>query len=219
MPDPLIRPRLHRPWLTADFGAPCRILSFAPWRPGYQMAARVQWREVRNADLTPELDAHSWFAGELAQAGMAADVGLLTSRDIGRHHLAEVEVDGIRAACLATVGLGNAERIGARRHAPGPGYGTINLAVRLAVGLSDTALLEALSLAAEARTAAVMAAGLALVTGIATGTGTDCIAVAADPGDGAYAGKHTAVGEALGAAVFAAVAAGAEDWMREQGMR
>lgn len=219
MPDPLIRPRLHRPWLTADFGAPCRILSFAPWRPGYQMAARVQWREVRNADLTPELDAHSWFAGELAQAGMAADVGMLTSRDIGRHHLAEVEVDGIRAACLATVGLGNAERIGTRRPAPGPGYGTINLAVRVAAGLGDTALLEALSLAAEARTAAVMAAGLALVTGIATGTGTDCIAVAADPGDGAYAGKHTAVGEALGAAVFAAVAAGAEDWMREQGLR
>ena len=52
---------------------------------------------------------------------------------------------------------------------------------------------------------------------LVTGTGTDCIVVAC-PCDGtpvAWAGLHTALGEAIGAAVYEAVRAGAEQWQRE----
>lgn len=206
--------RLARPWLTFDLGAPHRVLSFAPHRPGFVTARRIAWREVRNADLPPGLDVQDWFEAELAEAGLSDAVAMLTSRDIGRFRQAEVMVEGISAACLATVGLGNAERIGRRRSHAG-GYGTINIAVRLSAPLTDTALIEALSIAAEARTAAVMEAGLRLPTGIATGTGTDCLAIAAPAGTGAYAGLHTSIGEALGRAVLDAVAAGAADWMAE----
>ncbi len=206
---------LTRPWLIADLGEACRVLSFAPWRPGFQNTQRIVWREVRNADLTPDLDAEAWYAAELARNGQQDAVGLLTSRDIGRHFLREAVVEGQRACCLATVGLGNAERIGSRLGRVLVDWGTINVAVRIGAPLSDCALLEALSLSAEARTAAVLSVGLATPMGLATGTGTDCIAVAAPPGHAAYAGKHTALGEAIGHAVFQAVQAGAADWMAE----
>ncbi len=50
-----------------------------------------------------------------------------------------------------------------------------------------------------------------MLGGLATGTGSDCIAIAAPPGQAAFAGLHTEIGEALGRVVYDAVAAGATD--------
>lgn len=213
-------PHLARPWLVVDLGAPHRVLSFAPHNPGFVTASRILWREVRNADLPPEVDALGWFAGQMAGQGCATEVGMLTSRDITRFVQRRVVIEGVVATCIATVGLGNAEAVGARRptvRPPGPG--TINIAVQLNVALSDTGLLEALTIAAEARTAAVMESGVRLAGGSrATGTGTDCITVAAPPGCLDWAGLHTPAGEALGRAVREAVAAGAADWVGQNGL-
>lgn len=222
----LLAPDLAQPWLVADLGGPQRVLSFAPWRAGFVTTRRIVWREVRNADLTPELDVRRWIAGMLAERGLSDAVTMLTSHDIRRFVRTEREVEGIRAAALATVGLGNAERVGQRhfRAVPEdtPGYGTINIAVQVAGpdprwGLSRVAQIEALTIAAQARTAAVMEAGLNLPGGRVTGTGTDCLALAAPPGREAFAGLHTALGEAVGAAVHAAVREGARDWIARNG--
>lgn len=221
MAPPLLTPGLERPWLCVDLAAPRRVLSFAPYRPGFVTAARLVWREVANADLPPDLDVDAWFGAQMRGRGAERAVGLLTSHDIGRFQRVEVEVEGIRAAALATVGLGNAERVGLRHDRSPPGYGTINIAVELSGpagwGLTDPALIEAITIAAEARTAAVIEAGLSLPRGRATGTGTDCLVIAAPPGDTPYCGLHTAQAEALGAAVHAAVAAGAADWCARYG--
>lgn len=200
-----------RPWLAAHLPRPMRVLSWAPFAPGFTQARHVVWREVRNADLTPDFDVDHWFAAEMARWPDA--VGMLTSRDIGTYQRAEVTVDGIRAACLATVGLTNAEAVGRRRPYHSADFGTINLCTVIDAGLTETAQLEALSIAVQARTAAVLEVGLHLDTGLATGTGTDCAALACDPGEGRYAGLHTAVGEAIGAATRQAVAAAAADWI------
>ncbi|SEN08900.1 adenosylcobinamide hydrolase [Gemmobacter aquatilis] len=215
----MIETRLVRPWLIADLGAPRRVLSFAPYRPGFAMARHIVWREVRNADLTPDFDAEAWFAAQMAQQGWANAVGMLTSRDIGLYKQAQAQAEDITVACLATVGLGNAEAVGARRATPPPtGAGTINIAVLTDAALTETAQIEALTIAAEARTAAVLDSGLTLPDGSrATGTGTDCIALAAPPGAGRFAGLHTALGEALGRAVRQAVLAGAREWVQENG--
>ena len=217
----MITVTLDRPWLRADLHRPRRILSFAPYRPGFVMARHILWREVRNADLTPDFDVSDWFARELARYGHQDAVGLLTSRDIGRFVLTEARVEGQAAACLATVGLGNAEAVGSRLPIdPQAGYGTINILVMSEPGLTETAQIEALSIATQARTAAVMDSGLCLPDGHpATGTGTDCIAIAADPGPVAYAGLHTALGEAIGRAVRTAVDQGAAEWMVENGRK
>jgi adenosylcobinamide amidohydrolase len=213
----VIRVALERPWLIATLDAPHRALGWAPHRPGFVTTDRIAWREVRDADLTRDFDAIAWLRQEMAGRGLAEAVGLLTSRDLGRYSLETACSSLISASCLATVGLSNAERVGHRQGRPAPRYGTINVLAVTDAPLSDTALIELLSIATEARTAAVMEHGPDLETGRVTGTGTDCIVVAAPPGPGVYAGLHTDVGEAVGAAVHRAVARGVADWMEEHG--
>jgi adenosylcobinamide amidohydrolase len=211
--------RLDAPWLEFDLGADMQVLSWAVNRPGLVSARRILWREVRNSDLPQDLDVLDWLHGQLAARGALDAVTFLTSRDIRYHHLAEAQVGDARATAIATVGLSNAERIGRRLDRAGHDWGTINIALRLDAGqnagLTDAALIEALSMVAAARTAAVMEAGLDLPSGRATGTGTDCIAVAARAGSIAYAGMHTELGEAAGRAVHDAVSAGAREWMAQ----
>ncbi|PVA11729.1 adenosylcobinamide amidohydrolase [Pelagivirga sediminicola] len=211
--------QLDVPWLEFDLGGDFQVLSWAINRPGLVTARRILWREVRNADLPETLDVEGWLQGALAARGALDAVTFLTSRDIRHHHVATAQSGDGRATAIATVGLSNAERIGHRQDRTGHDWGTINIALRLdpghGAGLTHAALLEALSIAAAARTAAVMEAGLDLPAGRATGTGTDCIAVAAPPGDISYAGMHTELGEAAGRAVHSAVAQGAEEWMRQ----
>jgi len=207
---------LARPWLVATLPRPMRVLSWAPVNPGFHIADRIVWREVRNADLPAGFDAEAWFARDLAAAGHGECVGLLTSRDVGMHHVVRTSVEGVAAACLATVGLSNGESVGRRLPAHAAEYGTINLAVAVGAGLAEAAQVELLSVAVQARTAAVMAAGIGIATGTVTGTGTDCVALACDDGPVRFAGLHTAVGEAVGACVRAAVTAGVAEWLAER---
>lgn len=200
---------LDRPWLRMTLPQPMRVLSWAPYGAGYTGAGAILWREVKNADLTPEFDAESWLAGQ-----MPADaVGMLTSRDVGTWAEAVAGVEGITAHCVATVGLSNAESVGRRLPYHAADYGTINIGLCVNAALTEAAQLEALTLAVQARTVGVMAAGLTLTTGVATGTGTDCIALACLPGEGRYAGLHTAVGEAVGAAVRDCITSAARGWV------
>src|SRR5581483_6629974 len=127
-----------------------------------------------------------------------------------------------RARCVATVGLGNRGRVG-EPAAPAVHAGTINLLCVTSEPLTEPALVEAISIASSARTAAVLQAGLALPGSdrLATGTGTDCCIVAS-PLDRArpelaYAGLHTAVGEAIGRAAFVATARGVARWLAAHG--
>jgi adenosylcobinamide amidohydrolase len=112
--------------------------------------------------------------------------------------------------------LSNGERIGARR--PVRAFaGTINTLVHVSSPLTDGAFIEAISIASEARTAAILESRPPQDRLAITGTGTDCIVVAA-PSDGEpapWAGLHTAVGEAIGAAVYRATREGAEEWDAE----
>ena len=84
--------------------------------------------------------------------------------------------------------------------------GTINLIVLINQALGEAAMVEAIQIATEARVAAVLAARVKSVCSgkPATGTGTDCIVVAA-PVEGPahlYCGKHTRLGELIGRAAY-----------------
>ncbi|MEM8576839.1 MAG: adenosylcobinamide amidohydrolase [Pseudomonadota bacterium] len=210
------RVHLDRPWLRFDLGAPHRVLSWSLNRPGFVTTDQILWREVRNADLPKDFDVLTWFGAELAERGAASSVAFLTSRIIDRFHTARADVGGASAFVLATVGLSNAERVGLRQPPHPLSYGTINVAAQVNLALTEAALLEALSILVQARTAAVLDAQLPLEGGAATGTGTDCAAVAAPPGDTMYAGLHTEIGEALGRATYDAVHAGTLQWKTEQ---
>ncbi|MBT9383431.1 adenosylcobinamide amidohydrolase [Pseudooceanicola sp. CBS1P-1] len=205
---------LHRPWLDFDLEDSCQVLSWAPWRPGLVPASRILWREVRNADLPPHLDATDWLERQLVARDASDAVCFLTARDVSAHHRAEAQVEGVHVTAVATLGLSNAERIGTRRPVIPRSWGTINLAVKCALPLAPAALIEALSIATQARTTALLEAQLPLETGPATGTGTDCIAIAAPEGSALHAGLHTPLGEAIGRAVLAVISAGVQDWRR-----
>ena len=203
---------LDRPWLEMDLGAPMQVLSWAVNRPGFATASRLLWREVRNRDLPPDLDIHDWVADQLGARGAEDAVLMITSRDITRYAHRRACIGAAEVDAVATVGLSNAERVGTRMNYGARDWGTINVGLRLHCGVTQAALVEALSIAAQARTAAVIDAAIDLPTGRATGTGTDCITVAAPTGETPYAGLHTDLGHAVGRAVYDAVQAGAATW-------
>ncbi len=200
---------LDRPWLRMALPQEMRVLSWAPHGAGYTPADAILWREVRNADLTPEFDAEGWLAAQMPQGA----VGMLTSRDVGTFHESFAEVEGVTAHCVATVGLSNGESVGLRLPYHSADYGTINIGLVTNAALTEAAQLEAMSIVVQARTVGVMAAGVSLATGLATGTGTDCVALACLPGQGRYAGLHTAVGEAVGAAVRDCLTRASQAWV------
>jgi adenosylcobinamide amidohydrolase len=212
----------RRPLLAARFDAPQHMLSWSIGRPGFVTAQAAAILEVRDADLPPDVDPRALLAGRLTAAGLADAVGLMTSRDIACHHHATAQVEGVSAAALVTLGLNNGERVGARAAAP-ERLGTVNIIAAVSVPLTPAALVEALSLVVEARTLAILEAGYCRQGQDApvTGTGTDCAVMSAPAGlPGAaphdYAGLHTAVGEALGAAVLAATREAAARWLADQ---
>ena len=210
-----MKPRLWRDWLIVDLAGPRRVLSWSINCPGFHTATRIAWLRVQ--ELPDDTPVASWFQQRLDQDGLADAVGLITSRRLSAFVSATAEAEGVEAICVATVGLSNAERVGARRRGSTLHPGTINILVSVSAALTEAAQLEALSIAAQARTAAVMEFG-PVYSGSArmTGTGTDCIAIAAPAGDTPYCGLHTACGEAIGRAVYEAVVQGVRDWMNEQ---
>jgi adenosylcobinamide amidohydrolase len=118
---------------------------------------------------------------------------------------------GLSVSAWCTAGCSNALRVGDRATACRAGAGTINIAVAINQPVNVAVLAEALQLAVEARVLAVQQAGVVSVrSGLpATGTGTDCIVIAAPESWGekrsatiAYAGKHTELGELIGRVVL-----------------
>jgi adenosylcobinamide amidohydrolase len=209
-------------WLVVRFDKPHRVASWAIVGGGLGGADAVAWRQVDESQLRPPVDAARWLRARMSEEGLHRTVGLLTSRDLEAWVEATKATAGVAARCVATVGMGNALRAG---DPPGPcaRIGTINALVCVDAELSQSALIEGLAIATEAKTAAVLESGTrSRRTGLpATGTGTDCLVIAAPVGTGraaAYAGKHTEIGAAIGAAVFDAVGHGVRRWLRDRGI-
>jgi adenosylcobinamide amidohydrolase len=207
------------PWLTVHFPAPQRAVSWSLNRPGLVDTRSVAWLQVSNADLPADRAPAEWFAERLSSVGLSEAVGMMTARSIARFELRSVEIEGVEAHCVVTLGLNNGERVGARIAQPCfHEAGTVNIMCHVSTPLTDAALLEAASLVAQARTVAIVEAGYRRADRIVTGTGTDCIVMAAPHGSApaAFAGMHTAVGEAVGACVMDATAAALEAWLSER---
>lgn len=138
-------------------------------------------------------------------------VGLMTGVPIKRLVQKAVTHDDLTIECFATVGLSNALAAGDpatyEEH-----VGTINLIVVVGQPLAPPAMTEAIQLVTEAKTAALMGAGIrsAVSNALATGTGTDCVALACPVGVPAYryCGKHTKLGELIGKVVSEAMKEG-----------
>lgn len=215
---------LDRPVLLLRFAGPQRMLSWSISRPGFTEASSVAWLEVSDADLPVDRDPLAVLGDALARKGAGDAVGLMTACDVGTYHVCAETVEGVTAAVVTTVGLGNGEFVGRRRFSPrpdgAPHPGTINTLVHVSQPLADAALVETIAIVAEARTAAILRAMRQCGRPAVTGTGSDCIVVASPPGgEIRYAGLHTAVGEAVGAAVMRATETAAVQWVEDDARR
>jgi adenosylcobinamide amidohydrolase len=202
-------------WLIVHLGGAHRVASWAIHGGGIARARTVAWLRVLDGDLRPPVEPRAFLRERLDAAQLHDAVGLLTSADLDGYADRTETWRDCSARAVVTAGLGNALRVG---DPPGPAgrIGTINVLCQLDTPLTDEGLLEAMSIAVEARTAAVLAAKVpSRRTGRgATGTGTDCVVIAAPdrtPCE-SYAGKHTALGHVIGAAVEAATAEAVARW-------
>lgn len=211
--------------LVVELPAAHACLSFAPHGGGDTVTQLVANHAVQSSELTLEVDALALLRARQAALVGRDGVAMMTACALEHAVVARAqdidEVGRVSAVAVATVGLSNLLRAG---DSPGAlaQVGTINVIVWVSCPLTLGARIEALTIAAEARTLAVLDAGLpSRRSGApATGTGTDCIALLsplARASAGAYAGKHTAVGAVVGRAVHESVAAGVASWTARYG--
>lgn len=149
------------------------------------------------------------LSDQLRCAGAA--VGMMTAASMKSLQVACEPLGGEILAVLVTTGLENARRAGdpaeyQSLEALPVKLGTINLGIVTSAQVADAALVEMLAVATEAKVAALHELNvISPVSGLlATGTGTDAIAVFSGHGNHRvrFAGKHTLLGERLAVLVM-----------------
>ncbi len=198
-------------WIVPD-GA-CRVLSWAPLGGGIRIARLLANHQVAIDEREAMRAPRAYLARVVRAAGHdpRRTVALMTGAEVARAGHALAAKGGAVAGAWCTAGFSNALRVGDRATVLSTHAGTINIIVVVNRPLTSAAMVEAVQIAAEARTLAVLEAGIKSVRSDApaTGTGTDCIAIAA-PARAAsrrvraerYCGKHTLLGELIGRAVL-----------------
>ncbi|MEQ5800646.1 adenosylcobinamide amidohydrolase [Halomonas sp. H10-9-1] len=155
----------------------------------------------------PVADLHAWLAARELAPGES--VAMMTAVRLAELTVVEARVSGISLTVAVTAGVGNAVDITAPLAGdPRPVVGTINTLVFLDAHLTDGALVNACLSVSEAKVRALAECGVRdpHTASPATGTSTDCLAIAATQRGVAtpYAGSATGLGRALGRAVFEA---------------
>jgi len=202
--------------LVVTFPELYRVLSWAPLHGGLLLARSILNHQVRINEEPPEDPTSFLLSVSQRLRAVAPVVGLMTGVLMERLSRHAVQRENLLLECFATVGLSNALAIGdPATYEETPG--TINLIVVLNQPLTDSALIEATAMSTEAKTQALFAARVKSVRSdaLATGTGTDCVAVACPQGATGYryCGKHTLLGELLGRVVSEAT----EEGLRKAG--
>ena len=204
-------------FLVVQFPVMMRVLSWAIRGGGFRRSRMVTWFQVQQGELTPKTDPASLLRKRLKEANLAGSVGMMTGTALDRYVHVERSLGPLMGHCIVTVGLSNALAIGDSPTLADK-TGTVNLLVHVSIPLSRGAMVEAVSLAAEARTSAFLESHLISPWSgkPATGTGTDCIVIASPFGRTyeKYSGKHTVVGSLIGQTVKDAVLKGIQDRLR-----
>ncbi len=146
-------------------------------------------------------------------------VGMMTAASMDSLRVVQSVVQGVALTVLVTAGVTNARRAGDRAEwrqvkAIPHQQGTINTIIILSARLTQTALVEALVVATEAKAAAMQQSAIISPVSqqIATGTGTDSIVLSNGTGseDIAYCGKHMVLGESIARMVIEATCSSLE---------
>jgi len=194
--------------LIISLGEIHQMLSWAPLNGGARRASAILNHQIAPGDSRASERPRPYLQALVRRLGLRpqAAVAMMTGADVYKAGYATACRGDLAVGAWCTAGCSNALRIGDPAMATKRGPGTINIAMVVSQPLSRCAMAEALAMVTEARVAAVHDAGIssARTRRPATGTGTDCIVVAA-PIRGpahAYCGKHTVLGELIGKAAM-----------------
>lgn len=190
------------------------VLSSAVLNGGFHKARQILNLKVAQAysgDETPQ----QTLARCCSQFFPSSDsIGLMTAASMRSFELAHCSVGTIQIFALGTVGLQNARAAGdpadVEACAMHPDrVGTINLVVGTNAKMTEAAMVEAVMIVTEAKSRVLSELDIrSAVSGeIATGTGTDAIAIVS--GDGpeeiVYCGKHVDIGEKIAQCVMTVI--------------
>jgi adenosylcobinamide hydrolase len=209
--------RVEQDACIVSFSPPVRVLSWAVLNGGFCFADHIINHQVRGSDRSFCDQPCSWLQRASTELGLRGKVvAMATAVEMENLSQASLSGGGAEVTCFATVGCGNALSAGdptsvMPERAAHPALHTINIITVVEPGLSEAAMVEAVQIATEGRVRALYEAGIRSSASSlnATGTGTDCIAVAclgAAATD--YCGKHTKLGELIGLAAYTAVKEG-----------
>lgn len=190
------------------FPTPYRTLGWAPLGGGYGSTRVVSNHQVdvgdRHATEFPSVFLRRRIS-KLEPAARGA-VAMMTGARVVNAAYVCARRGALSVAAWCTAGCSNALRAGDRATVADTRPGTINLIVAISQPLAPSAMVEAIQIATEARVLAVQQSGIiSMRSGLpATGTGTDCIVVAAPIGARAHpwCGKHTLLGELIARAAL-----------------
>ncbi|CAA0102006.1 Uncharacterised protein [Halioglobus japonicus] len=197
------------------FAQPHRALSSAVLNGGYCDAS--DFLNVRVARHSPdETEDPELTLQRLSDQRQCSGitVAMMTAASLDSLRVVSGSIDGETLTVVVTTGMANARSAGDKAEyrlldgVPSE-RGTINLAVITSAQIAEAALVEMVAIATEAKVAALheLAVRSPVSGRLATGTGTDAIAIFSGHGLGCarFAGKHTLLGERLGNMVMQAI--------------
>ena len=201
--------------IHVEFSIPHQVISSAVLRGGIVQAKHIVNLKVPK-HLTSSEPPETTLSKYCADANWKGiSVGMMTAASMNSFRMSKETVQDIDLIVLVTSGLSNARRVGDRAEyrkmtAQSEKAGTINIIVITSAILTDAAMVEALLIVTEAKSAALQESGIMspVSNKIATGTGTDSVAVVGGHGPEtvSYCGKHVLFGEILGRMVIKTVA-------------
>jgi adenosylcobinamide hydrolase len=203
--------RIHERTLIVAFPTSYRVLSWAPLNGGLVEAQTIFNHQV-DVHAYPSLEPEAYLSSLARHLEVKSPtVGLMTGVLIERLVRKMTQSEGVLLECFATVGISNALAVGdPATYNERPG--TINIIVVCNQPLASPALIEAVQIVTEAKVQALYAMKIrsTMSDALATGTGTDCVAVVCPHGEPTYqyCGKHTRLGELLGRLVGEALEEG-----------
>jgi adenosylcobinamide amidohydrolase len=205
---------------VVSFPAPARVLSWALVNGGFCHGDHIVNHWVHCDDTWFSAQPRQWLKRAAMNLGLQGTVVAMATavemKDLVRVSFSRSSTE---VTCFATVGCGNALSVGDRtsvammESTPVLPH-TINMILIVRPALTHEALVEAIQIATEGRVRALYEARVqsSVSSLAASGTGTDCIAIASLGGEAGapYCGKHTEFGELIGRAAYEAVKNGLE---------
>jgi len=188
------------------FDEPRRVISSAVLNGGIVYANAILNHQVdKNFD---HRDPEGYLKSVVESLRLKGTVvGLMTAANVEKYGFSRYDEGGIAVTSIITAGVSNASTCGESINHRG--VGTINIIVLIEASMTDSCMIEVIKTVTEAKCRALAHLDVRSVNSgeLATGTTTDCIAIAELRGkmNLRYAGPGTKLGELIGRTVFEAL--------------